>query len=356
MPTKRRTISFVLYPEFQLLDAAGPIAAFEVAARFVPGAYTLRLTASAAGAVRSSSGISLEAERIGRLAGVDTVVAVGGFGCRKALEDTLLMRFLRKADTAVARMASVCSGAMLLAEAGLLDGRRVTTHWGRVQEMRQRYPSVRVESDRLWIRDGRYWTSAGISAGIDLTLALVTEDLGPDVARGVASQLVVAAQRPGGQTQHSRLLDLTPPDSRFAELNAWISQRLDEPLSVEDLAAHVKMSPRTFSRAYTAETGVSPARAVERLRVEAARALIEGGARPEGGGGAHRVSASGDDAAGLRANLRAAAGGVAPAHGGPRHGVSAPASSAPLPAPRRRYQLRERCELAVWQDAVLEQC
>jgi len=279
MPTQRRTISFVLYPDFQLLDAAGPIAVFEVASRFVPEAYTLRLTASAAGKVRSSSGISLDAERVGRLAGVDTVIAVGGFGCRKALEDPLLIRCLRKADGAVSRMASVCSGAMLLAGAGLLDGKRVTTHWGRVQEMRQRFPLVQVESDRLWIRDGRYWTSAGISAGIDLALALVTADLGPDVARSVAGQLVVAAQRPGGQTQHSRLLDLTPPDSRFAELNAWVSQRLEEPLAVEDLAAHMKMSPRTFSRAYTAETGVSPAKAVERLRVEAARALIEAGAQ-----------------------------------------------------------------------------
>jgi transcriptional regulator GlxA family with amidase domain len=145
-------------------------------------------------------------------------------------------------------MGSVCSGAMLLAEAGLLDGKRVTTHWGRVQEMRQRYPAVRIEDDRLWIRHGRYWTSAGISAGIDLALAIVTEDLGPSVAKRVACPLVVAAQRPGGQTQHSRLHDLTPPGSRFAELNAWMSQRLDQPLAVEDLAAHIKMSPRTFSR------------------------------------------------------------------------------------------------------------
>jgi transcriptional regulator GlxA family with amidase domain len=118
---------------------------------------------------------------------------------------------------------------------------------------------------------------AGISAGIDLALAIITEDLGPDVARSVASQLVVAAQRPGGQTQHSRLLDLAPPGSRFAELNAWMRERLDEPLSIQELAAHMKMSPRTFSRAYTAATGVSPAKAVERLRMEAARALIEGG-------------------------------------------------------------------------------
>lgn len=145
-------------------------------------------------------------------------------------------------------------------------------------QLRKQYPAVRVEPDRIWARDGRVWTSAGITAGIDLALALIGEDHGPAVARDVARQLVVYAQRPGGQTQHSRLLDLGPADGRFAELNAWMRERLEAVLDVETLAARMKMSPRTFARAYAVETGVTPAKAVERLRVEAARALIEAGA------------------------------------------------------------------------------
>jgi transcriptional regulator GlxA family with amidase domain len=167
---------------------------------------------------------------------------------------------------------------LLLAEAGLLDGKRATTHWCRVAQLRQQYPAVHVDADRIWVRDGNVWTSAGITAGIDLALALIGEDLGPNVVRDVARQLVVYAQRPGGQTQHSRLLDLGPADGRFSELNRWMRERLDEKLDVDTLAAWVKMSPRTFARAYAAETGVTPAKAVERLRIEAARALIEAGA------------------------------------------------------------------------------
>ena len=144
--------------------------------------------------------------------------------------------------------------------------------------MQRHYPLVRVEPDCIHVKDGKFWTSAGITAGIDLALAMITEDLGPDVARETARQLVVYAQRPGGQTQHSRLLDLGAPDGRFAHLNAWMREHLDDKLAVEMLAAHMKMSPRTFARAYTADTGVTPAKAVERLRVEAARALIESGA------------------------------------------------------------------------------
>jgi transcriptional regulator GlxA family with amidase domain len=173
----------------------------------------------------------------------------------------------------------VCSGALVLAEAGLLDGKRATTHWSRVPELRKQYPAVMVEPDSIWVRDGEVWTSAGISAGIDLALAMIAEDLGADIARDVARQLVVYAPRPGGQTQHSRLLDLGGVARRFSELNAWIRERLAQPLQVEALAAHMQMSPRSFARAYVAETGVTPAKAVELLRVEAARAWIESGER-----------------------------------------------------------------------------
>jgi transcriptional regulator GlxA family with amidase domain len=273
-----RRLSFVIFPGFQLLDAAGPIAAFEIASAYVPRAYELRLTATEAGQVSSSSGVALQAEKLGRVAGIDTLIVVGGDGMRGALMDARLSSFLRRAAPRVRRMVSVCSGALLLAQAGLLDGKRATTHWSRVPEMKRLFPHVHVDPDRIWVQDGRFWTSAGISAGIDLALALIGDDLGSKVARDVAAQLVVYAQRPGGQTQHSRLLELAGSRGRFAELNVWVREHLQRPLGVEVLAKQANMSPRTFARAYAAETGLTPARAVERLRLEAARALIEDGA------------------------------------------------------------------------------
>jgi len=273
-----RPVWIVLFPGFQLLDAAGPIAAFEAASHVVPGAYPLRLGATQPGPVRSSSGVALDAEALPAPSRLGTLLVAGGQGTDAAREDARLIEFLRRAGRHVPRLASVCSGALLLAEAGLLDGKRATTHWCRVAQLKRQYPRVRVEADRIWVRDGRVWTSAGISAGIDLALALIAEDHGPALAREVACELVVYAQRPGGQTQHSRLLDLGPADGRFSELNAWMRERLESKLDVETLAARMKMSPRTFARAYAAETGVTPAKAVERLRVEAARTLIEAGA------------------------------------------------------------------------------
>ena len=274
-----RRICFVIFPDFQLLDVAGPIAAFESASSLVPGAYQLELCASVPGSVRCSSGISLAAKRLGRASGLDTLMVAGGHGMQAALEDVSLLRFLRRAAAEPRRITSVGSGSLLLAAAGLLEGRRATTHWSRALEMKQRFPRVSVEADRIWVRDGPFWTSAGISTGIDLALALIGDDLGSPVAQSVARQLVVCAERRGGQTQHSRLLELVGAGGRFGELHVWIRERLDWPLGVETLAARMKMSPRTFARAYAAETGITPAKAVERLRLEAARALIEGGQR-----------------------------------------------------------------------------
>jgi transcriptional regulator GlxA family with amidase domain len=171
----------------------------------------------------------------------------------------------------------VCSGAFVLAAAGLLDGKRATTHWRRAPQLAQRFPNVRVEADRIHVKDGNVWTSAGITAGIDLALAMIEENLGAGVAADVAREMVVYAKRSGGQAQHSALLELDAP--RFSALNAWMRDHLREDLSVERLAAQAAMSPRNFARAYAAETGVTPAKAVERLRVEAARtALARGGA------------------------------------------------------------------------------
>jgi transcriptional regulator GlxA family with amidase domain len=274
----RRDIVFAMFPDFQLLDATGPIAAFEIATRYASGGYRQRLCAIRPGMVTSSAGVALAATRLGPIAGVDTLIVVGGFGTRTARHDPALLRFVRRAAGRLPRIASVCSGALVLAQAGVLDGRRATTHWSRARGMARDFPAVHVEPDRIWVRDGKFWTSAGITAGIDLALAMIAQDHGPEIARDVARQLVVYAQRPGGQTQHSALLDLGAAETPFAALNSWIRVHLRADLSVPALAARVHMSPRNFARAYVAATGVTPGKAVERLRVEAARAAIESGA------------------------------------------------------------------------------
>ncbi len=275
-PTTPRTVLLVLFPGFQILDAAGPIAAFEIASRFAPGAYKLRVGAAQPGLVRSSSGIAIPAETI-RLAGVDTMMVVGGHGTGEAMRDVKLIAAIKRALSSVRRISSVCSGAFLLAAAGALDGKSATTHWRRAPELARMFPAVHVEADRIHIKDGAIWTSAGVSAGIDLALAMIAEDFGDEVATNTAREMVVYAKRPGGQAQHSALLDLGAHPSRFAELNAWTRENLGEDLSVERLAAEAAMSPRNFARAYATETGVTPAKAVERLRVEAARAALEAG-------------------------------------------------------------------------------
>lgn len=272
-----RTVVFVLFPGFQLLDAAGPIAAFEIAARGVPGAYQLRVAASKAGMVESSSGVSWPAEALKTQPRIDTLVVVGGEGTREAIRDEALIAALRTAPKRIRRVTSVCSGAFLLAQAGLLDGRRATTHWRRAAQLAKMFPDVSVEPDCIHIQDGPIWTSAGVTAGIDLALALISEDLGAAVATAVAREMVVYAKRPGGQAQHSALLELDAASDKFAKLNAWMRSHLAEDLSVERLAREAAMSPRNFARAYAAETGATPAKAVERLRAETARAALERG-------------------------------------------------------------------------------
>jgi transcriptional regulator GlxA family with amidase domain len=190
------------------------------------------------------------------------------------------LAYVRAAAARARRTASVCSGAFVLAAAGLLDGRRATTHWARAADLARLYPQVRVEPDCIFVRDGTVWTSAGITAGIDLALALVAEDLGEATAKRTAQQLVVYHRRPGGQSQFSALLEADRPDSRFSPLLAWARERLNERLSVERLAERAAMSPRHFARAFAADTGMTPAKAVERLRLEAAREEIESSAAP----------------------------------------------------------------------------
>ncbi len=172
------------------------------------------------------------------------------------------------------RIASVCTGAFLLAASGLLDGRRAATHWSYCAELARRFPKVRVESDPIFVRDGSVWSSAGVTAGIDLALALVEEDLGPTVALAVARYLVVFMKRPGGQAQFSTALSLQAADDKFGALHEWISKHLDDDLPLPVLADQAGMSERSFSRHYAEATGLTPARAIERLRVEAARRLL----------------------------------------------------------------------------------
>ena len=282
-----RRLDLLIFPDFQILDATGPIAAFEIASRYVPRAYDLHVVAAEAGPVRSSSGVALLAEGFESApdgAAPDTVMVSGGDGTR-AVQDPRVLPWLAAAASRARRTASVCSGAYLLAEAGLLDGRRATTHWSRSADFARRFPKVRLEPDRIFTRDGpagqgEVWTSAGITAGIDLSLAMIADDLGEDVARRVAQQLVVYHRRPGGQSQFSALLEMGGQGGRFAALIDWMRARLAEPLGVERLADQAGMSPRHFARAFAAETGMTPAKAVERLRLEVARDRVEGSSEP----------------------------------------------------------------------------
>ncbi|HEX2559675.1 GlxA family transcriptional regulator [Phenylobacterium sp.] len=267
-----RAISVIIFPGFQLMDAAGPVAAFEIADRLRPGSYTLTLLAPGGGQVASSSGLSLLAAPLedGRF---DTVMVSGGDAARSLPAAREIVGWLQRTDAR--RIASVCSGAFLLAEAGLLDGRRATTHWASGDDFSRRYPKVKLEAERIFIRDGDVWTSAGISAGVDLALALIEDDLGPEVARRTAQQLVVHHRRPGGQSQFSALVELGGRTGRFEPLIAWMREHIAEPLTVERLADRAAMSPRHFARAFAAETGTTPAKAVERLRLEVARVAVE---------------------------------------------------------------------------------
>ncbi len=281
-------IDFVLFPGFQQLDLAGPMAVFEVARLARPGSYTWRLVASGPPAVRSSAGVDWPVRALPRrLDDVDLVMVIGGDGVDAACRDARLIGWLQRAGRAGVRMASICSGSLVLAAAGLLDHRTATTHWSRSRQFARDHPAVRLQPDRIYVREPasrsrsqrlpEVWTSAGMTAGIDLCLALVAHDHGEDLAREAARQLVVERRRPGGQSQFSPLLELQRPEGRFGALLDHVRSQLQQDHRVDELAARVCMSPRHFARCFRSETGATPAHAVERLRVEAARAALEGG-------------------------------------------------------------------------------
>ncbi|OUM02207.1 GlxA family transcriptional regulator [Variovorax sp. JS1663] len=269
-----KTVAMLVFPGFQILDLAA-IAAFELAnAQLAEPLYRVELLSETGGLVASSSGAMVDTRRFTQ-ARFDTVVMTGALIATSATPR--LCRFLNSALRRARRVASICTGAFALAEAGLLDGRRATTHWGFAQALQQRHPAVRVEPDRIFIQDGPVWTSAGMTACIDLVLAMVEQDLGAPAARAVARKMVVYYRRPGGQSQFSALLELEPKSDRIQRTLSHARANLRDALSVEDLAEVAHLSPRQFSRAFKAETGQSPAHAVEHLRVEAARGLIETG-------------------------------------------------------------------------------
>ena len=203
------------------------------------------------------------------------MIVAGGQGVETAARCDKTLAFVRAAAKRGVRIASVCSGAYILAEAGLLDGRRATTHWRRTRHFIAAYPKIKLEADRIFVRDGNVWTSAGITAGIDLALAMAAEDFGDEIVQKTARELVLYHRRSGGQSQFSSLLELKAPNGRFGPLLAWAREHLDAPLTVEDLAEQAGMSSRHFTRAFMAETGTTPSKAVERLRIEVARQRVQ---------------------------------------------------------------------------------
>lgn len=279
-PEAVRVIDVLTYPAVQLLDVGGPVQVFATANDLVAGEggappYRLRVVAQDGDRVTASAGVAIAAGPLTRAGeAVDTLLVAGGDGAEAASENAVLVRWVRERAVQARRVASVCTGAFLLAAAGILDGRRAVTHWKAGARLAQRFPAVRVEADPIFVRDGSIWTSAGVTAGIDLTLALVEEDLGRSIALAVARHLVVFLKRPGGQAQFSTALALQASADKFGALHEWINGHLADNLSLSVLADQAGMSERSFSRHYAEATGQTPARAIERLRVEGARHLL----------------------------------------------------------------------------------
>jgi len=287
--TSRRRVAILLYPGVQSLDVTGPTEVFSTATRLLaarglpdPG-YEVVTIARAPGPVRTSSGLRLTPDGpLPRTATpIDTLIVPGGEGREQAGRDETLLRWLRRAPSRSRRVAAVCTGSFLLAAAGLLDGRRATTHWAYARRLAREHPAVEVDPDPIFVRDGSVWTSAGVTAGIDLALAMVEEDLDREIALDIARQLVMFLRRPGNQSQFSATLHAQQPrDEPLREIQRLVIEDLAVGHTVESMAACAHMSPRNFARAFRAQTGVTPARWVERVRLEAARRRLEESGEP----------------------------------------------------------------------------
>ena len=264
-----------------LIDVAGPLQAFETANHHRPPGtppYRLMTVSERGGGVITAPGLAVLTEPLAALAGksIDTLIVPGGLPPEGPVGLDGVIGWLRENASRPRRLCSVCTGAFLLADAGLLDGKRCTTHWSRAAELQARRPAVDVDSDSIFVRDGAIWSSGGVTAGIDLALALIEDDLGHETAIATARQLVMFVKRPGGQSQFSAPLALQAArGSNFAPLHGWIAAHLDADLRVERLAEQAGMTPRTFARAYVAEIGRTPAKSVELMRLEAACRALE---------------------------------------------------------------------------------
>jgi transcriptional regulator GlxA family with amidase domain len=280
-----RRVWLLAFPDAQVLDVTGPWEVFAIANRLGnprPPRYALSLVAPAAGPFATSGGLSLVADQsLAQASGpVDTLIVAGGLGTRPPARDPRLVAWIRRTARRARRVASVCSGAFLLAEAGVLDGRRAVTHWAMCDALQRRFPAVRVERDPIFLRDGPVFTSAGVTTGMDLALELVEEDFGRELALTVARLLVLFLRRPGGQSQFSvQLAAQLAERNGLREVQGWIADHPDGDCSVEALARRARMSPRNFARVFRREIGVTPAAYVEAQRVEAARRLLETTAR-----------------------------------------------------------------------------
>ena len=285
--TRSRRIGFLVYPDCQILDVCGPLEAFFFAGAWLPRfgrtnepGYQCDILAAAPGPVRTMSGIEIVATHsyCNIRDGLDTLVVAGGTGAEQACkDDPALVEWVRSMAPRVRRMASVCTGAFILAAAGLLNHRRVTTHWLYSELLARGYPLIEVDSNLIFARDGNIYSSGGITAGIDLALALVEEDLGREITLAVARTMVVFPCRPGGQSQFSAYVSMLEVKNRpdIGELQAWILGHPGEDLSVPALADRMAMSPRNFARLFRSETGVTPAQFTERARADAARCKLE---------------------------------------------------------------------------------
>jgi len=273
------------YPGAQILDVVGPLEVFSRTSRWLKDhgkrqddAYVVEIVGMARGGFRVSSGLRLYADRrfqdVGP--GLDTLLIAGGMGTGRYSVHRPLLSWIRKQAGLVRRLASVCTGAFFLAEAGLLKGRRATTHWASCDRLAERFPDVKVEPDTIFVREGSVYTSAGVTAGMDLALAMVEEDHGREVALAVARELVMFLKRPGGQSQFSAQLSVQLAEHQpLSDLQAYVLEHPDADLSVEALAGRVSMSPRHFARVFLREVGITPARFVTSVRVETARRLLE---------------------------------------------------------------------------------
>ena len=270
-------IGFVVNPGFQIMSLTA-MSVFEFANIAAGEAvYEVHLLSEHGGPVVNSLGFAMQTTAFGGRS-FDTLVVGGATGIEPVTPG--VQAFLRRAAKRTRRVAAICTGAFALAESGLLDGRRATTHWMYARELAARFPAVRVEEDRIHVADGPMWTSAGMTAGLDLALAMVEEDLGRELARSAARAMVLYHRRSGGQSQHSTLLELEPKSDRIQSALTYAKSNLKNPLTLDELAEAARLSSRQFSRLFHAETGRTPAKAVENLRVEAARLMMEEGRHP----------------------------------------------------------------------------